>query len=225
MSNKIFLEIKIIVKEYFIFLTLFIITLLIYYYCSKLKNIGDTGFMFFTEYCLTLFSGILGVINLKDLIEDDIGEILFTIKGIERKIGVRRQFKFIILLSILLLFYTIFSSIIFSELDFTTTFIQLVSRCLFMNSLGFLLIVFFKNSGFAIACIGIYSILYYFLYFIIGDTFLKTFNIYTRSYVPLHGEEIILFSIKILIFSIILYVCAQINITYTKNNIRKLNNF
>ena len=176
--------------------------------------------MFFTEYCLTLFSGILGVINLKDLIEDDIGEILFTIKGIEGKIGIRRQIKFITLLSIILLFYAFISSIIFSELNFVTIFIQLASQCLFMNSLGFSLIVFFKNSGFAVACIGIYSILYYFMYFIIGDTFLKTFNIYTRSYVPLQGEEIIFFSMKILIFSIILYVCAQINITYTKKNIR-----
>ena len=63
MKNKNILEIKILGKEIFLFILMFISGLLIYYWLMRKTNMATSSFMFFSEYCLTFFAGIMGVIN------------------------------------------------------------------------------------------------------------------------------------------------------------------
>lgn len=212
MKNKNILEIKILGKEIFLFILMFISGLLIYYWLMRKTNMATASFMFFSEYCLTFFAGIMGVINTKELVEDDIGEILFTIKDAKRKLGINRQFRFMIFYIILLSIYVFISSLIFKEIIFINILLQLIAQSLFMNSLGFLLVVAFKNSGLALSGIGLYSVVYYFLYLIIRNTFINFLNIYVTGYFGLPIGETVLLTIKCLIYSLSFYICGQINI-------------
>lgn len=212
MRSKNILEIKVLGKEIFLFIIIFISGLLTYYYFMRKTSIATVSFMFFSEYCLTFLAGIIGVINTKELVEDDIGEILFTIKYIKRKLGINRQLRFMIFYSVLLGIYVCISSLIFKEVIFVNVLLQLIFQSLFMNSLGFLLVVVFKNSGLALAGIGLYSVVYYFLYFIIGNTYVNFLNIYVRGYFGVSTGENMLLIVKCLIYSICFYICGQINI-------------
>lgn len=212
MRSKNILEIKVLGKEIFFFIIIFISGLLTYYYFMRKTSIATVSFMFFSEYCLTFLAGIIGVINTKELVEDDIGEILFTIKYIKRKLGINRQLRFMICYSVLLGIYVCISSLIFKEVIFGNVLLQLIFQSLFMNSLGFFLVVVFKNSGLALAGIGLYSVVYYFLYFIIGNTYINFLNIYVRGYFGLSTGETMLLIVKCLIYSICFYICGQINI-------------
>lgn len=185
------------------------ILLIIY---SKLNNYLLVEVVPATELLLPSFTSWWTIFIFQEILEESGGETLFTYPLKRWNLGVYRVVVFLILYLVLIILTQLFILKNVGYKDFISFTIQLGVQSLFFGTLGFLLIVITRNTGWSIVIIASYVS----LQILTKGEFLTLLNVFTFKNRILPLESIVEFSVKPILLSIIFCTLSQILFSTTK---------
>ncbi|MGL4911599.1 MAG: hypothetical protein ACRC3Y_04125 [Romboutsia sp.] len=136
----------------FLFITFAIIT----NFVMRDRGVVHGNIILTAEIFIPLGVAWLGIFTMKDLVEDEGCEVLFSYPIKRARFGLSKILKYGLIYAVGILIYSIITVQIFQEFNIVSLFLQLFIESMFMMSLGYTSIILTKNSGVSIAIVGMY---------------------------------------------------------------------
>ena len=158
-----------------------------------------------SETFVPMSAGWISIFLFVDIIQEGGYEVIFTYPVKRKELGIKRVLIFYVVYAISVLLYVLSIQLITKENVWLNLYVQFLIEGLFFSALGFLSIVLTSNCAFSIVILVGYSI----IGTLTKGKHLGILNIFFSNFDVLGIKEVLIYGIKPLVYSFVLFWVAQ----------------
>lgn len=175
------------------------------------RGVAEGNIILTSEIFIPFGAAWLSIFAMKDLVEDEGSEVLFSFPIRRAMFSLIKVFKYLVIYLLGVFVYSIITTLLYGELNLISLFLQLSIECLFMSSLGYTLTILTKNSGLSIAVVGIYMVAVGLYSITISQSQIRIISIMLYNVYTMPIMDMLYLSMKTLVMGMGIYLLGYIN--------------